>query len=243
MVLLCAVVALVCCGPPQQPPPEPTEDWAEAREQMVREQIEAKGVRDERVLQAMREVPRHRFGLDDYRDIAYADAPLPIGDGKNTPQPYVVALMTELLEVEPGDKVLEVGTGSGYQSAVLAAMGVSVFSIEIRPRLCELAAQRLAELGFDSAHVRCGDGYGGWPEEAPFDGILVTAAGEEIPEPLLEQLAEGANMVIPIGPFYQDLKVITRAPDGGIRERSVIPVRFTGLDRIGNGETTESGDP
>jgi protein-L-isoaspartate(D-aspartate) O-methyltransferase len=207
---------------------------------MVKEQIEAKGVRDPRVLEAMGTVPRHLFGLEEMQPHAYEDAPLPIGDSQSTPQPYVVALMTELLDVGPGDRVLEIGTGSGYQSAVLAAMGVEVYSIEIRQRLCEQAARRLAGLGYTSAHIRCGDGYGGWPEKAPFDGVLVTAAPEEIPEPLLEQLAVGANMVIPIGPFYQDLKVITRTEDG-LRERSVIPVRFTGFDRLDKAGAASTG--
>ena len=140
-------------------------------------------------------------------------------------RPYIVALMSELLEVGDGKKVLEIGTGSGYQAAVLAEMGVEVRSIEIRPRLCERAAKTLAELEYSLVQVRCGDGYGGWPEESPFDGIIVTAAPERVPDPLLDQLALGAKMVIPVGDFYQELKVITRTPDG-FDERSVIPVRF-----------------
>jgi protein-L-isoaspartate(D-aspartate) O-methyltransferase len=186
----------------------------------------------------MEQVPRHLFGLDDQRAGAYDDASFPIGDGQSTPQPYMVALMAELLEVEPGDRVLEIGTGSGYQAAVLASMGVEIFSIEIRPRLCERATQVLQELGYTSAHIRCGDGYNGWPEEGPFDGILVTAASEEIPEPLLDQLRVGAKMVIPLGPFYQDLKTITRTADG-LREQSVIPVRFKGFDRSGESRKDE----
>ncbi len=201
------------------------QDWKMQREQMVSQQIEARGVKDPLVLESMRGVQRHLFVPENFRDAAYHDSPLPIGDGQTISQPYIVALMTELLEVSPGAKVLEIGTGSGYQAAVLAAMEVEVHSIEIRPRLCEHATSTLAELGYASAHVRCGDGYGGWPEEAPFDGIIVTAAPERIPDPLLEQLAEGANMVIPVGDFYQELKVITRTPEG-FEERSVIPVRF-----------------
>jgi len=192
---------------------------------MVRTQIEARGVKDPAVLDAMRTVPRHLFVPESARDGAYADSPMPIGDGQTISQPYIVALMTELLEVGPGDSVLEVGTGSGYQAAVLAQMGVNVYSIEIKPRLCQAAQETLAELGYDLAHVRCGDGYGGWPERAPFDGIIVTAAPERIPAPLLEQLATGSHMVIPVGAFYQELKVITRT-EQGVDERSVIPVRF-----------------
>jgi protein-L-isoaspartate(D-aspartate) O-methyltransferase len=213
-------------------------DWKMQREQMVSQQIEARGVKDPLVLESMRTVPRHLFVPENYRDAAYNDTPLPIGDSQTISQPYIVALMTELLEVGAGQKVLEIGTGSGYQAAVLAAMGVEVRSIEIRQRLCERASATLVELGYTSVDVRCGDGYGGWPEEVPFDGIIVTAAPERIPDPLLEQLAENANMVIPVGDFYQELKVITRTADG-FEERSVIPVRFvpmTGeIERQGGG--------
>ena len=200
-------------------------EWHMQREQMVSEQIEARGVKDPLVLEGMRSVPRHLFVPETSRDSAYIDSPLPIGDSQTISQPYIVALMSELLEVGAGDRVLEIGTGSGYQAAVLAAMGVEVFSIEIRQRLCERARETLAELDYTSAEVRCGDGYGGWPEEAPFDAIIVTAAPEWVPDPLLEQLAVGANMVIPVGDFYQELKVITRTAEG-FEERSVIPVRF-----------------
>ncbi len=200
-------------------------DWAAQRDRMVRTQIESRGVRDPAVLAAMRAVPRHEFVPPAWRADAYRDSPVPIGDGQTISQPYIVALMTELLEVGPGKKVLEIGTGSGYQAAVLDAMGVEVYSIEIRPSLCRSATETLLRLGYRRVHVRCGDGYGGWPEEAPFDGIVVTAAPERIPDPLLDQLAVGGHMVIPVGAFYQELKVITRTPDG-FEERSVIPVRF-----------------
>ena len=200
-------------------------DWAGMREQMVKTQIEARGVRDARVLAAMGLVPRDRFVASDYRAEAYRDSPLPIGEGQTISQPYIVALMTELLDVGPGDKVLEIGTGSGYQAAVLSAMGVEVYTIEIRRSLCERAETLLDELGYDSVHVRCGDGYGGWPAAAPFDGIVVTAAPERLPDPLLQQLKDGAHMVIPVGAFYQELRVVTRAGDR-FEERSVIPVRF-----------------
>jgi protein-L-isoaspartate(D-aspartate) O-methyltransferase len=216
-------------------PEEP--DWTMQRERMVSQQIEARGVKDSLVLESMRSVPRHLFVPENYRDAAYQDSPLPIGDSQTISQPYIVALMTELLEVGKGNKVLEIGTGSGYQAAVLAAMGVDVRSIEIRPRLCERAADTLADLGYSAVEVRCGDGYGGWPEEAPFDGIIVTAAPELVPDPLLEQLGEGSKMVIPVGDFYQELKVITRTPEG-YDERSVIPVRFVPM----TGEIERQGD-
>ena len=199
--------------------------WADLRSEMVRRQLEARGIRDPAVLASIRSVPRHLFIPEEYRDGAYDDSPQAIGDGQTISQPYIVALMSELLEVGPGARVLEIGTGSGYQAAVLAAMGVEVFSIEIRTGLCRRAAETLEELGYENVHVRCGDGYGGWPDEAPFDGIVVTAAPEHIPDPLLDQLIDGANLVIPVGAFYQELKVITREGDQ-IAERSVIPVRF-----------------
>jgi len=200
-------------------------DWTDLRERMVRQQIETRGVKDPAVLAAMRTVPRHRFVPPDYREASYQDSPLPIGESQTISQPYIVALMSELLEVEPGDKVLEIGTGSGYQAAVLAAMGAEVYTVEIRQGLCVRAEVLLAELGYDNAHVRCGDGYGGWPDEAPFAGVIVTAAPDRIPEPLMEQLAVGGRMVIPVGDFYQQLMVIKKTDDG-VEERSVIPVRF-----------------
>jgi protein-L-isoaspartate(D-aspartate) O-methyltransferase len=199
--------------------------WTRERDDMVRTQIAARGVRDERVLDAMRGVPRHLFVPPELRAEAYADHPLPIGEGQTISQPYIVGLMSELLEVSPGDRVLEIGTGSGYQAAVLATMGCEVYSIEIRASLAESAVRRLAELGIGGVHVRSGDGYAGWPEAAPFAGIVVTAAPERIPTPLIEQLALGGRMVIPVGSFYQQLKVITRTADG-LAERDVIPVRF-----------------
>jgi protein-L-isoaspartate(D-aspartate) O-methyltransferase len=199
--------------------------WAALRSEMVRTQIAARGVRDERVLKAMDSVPRHLFVPADVRAEAYADHPLPIGEGQTISQPYIVGLMSELLEVKPGDRVLEVGTGSGYQAAVLGTMGCEVYTVEIRDQLAEQARHRLAALGLKNVHVRIGDGYGGWPEEAPFAGIVVTAAPETVPKPLLEQLAVGGHLVIPVGSFYQQLKVITRQA-GGYSERDVIPVRF-----------------
>lgn len=200
--------------------------WAALRDEMVATQIAARGVRDANVLRALRTVPRHMFVPADVRAEAYADHPLPIGEGQTISQPYIVGLMTELLEVKPGDKVLEVGTGSGYQAAVLATIGCDVYTIEIREPLAREAEKRLESLGIKNVHVRTGDGYAGWPEAAPFAGIIVTAAPERIPQPLLDQLKVGGHMVIPVGAFYQQLKVITRAGAADFPERDVIPVRF-----------------
>ena len=237
MISVVAILISGCNSHGGQPSESADPDWNMQRQEMVSRQIEARGVKNPPVLESMRTVPRHLFVPENDRDAAYSDSPLPIGDSQTISQPYIVALMSELLEVGPGDKVLEIGTGSGYQAAVLASMGVEVRSIEIRERLCERAAATLSELGYDTVQVRCGDGYGGWPEEAPFDGIIVTAAPERIPDPLLDQLAEGSNMVIPVGDFYQELKVITRTTDG-FDERSVIPVRFVPM----TGEIERQGD-
>ncbi|MBN1826566.1 MAG: protein-L-isoaspartate(D-aspartate) O-methyltransferase [Candidatus Eisenbacteria bacterium] len=199
--------------------------YAHRREAMVRTQIEARGVRDPRVLAAMRAVPRHLFVPEDLHSRAYEDHPLPIGYDQTISQPYIVALMTELLDLEPGEKALEIGTGSGYQAAVLAELTDTVFTIEIVPELAERARADLAAAGVRGVNVRAGDGYRGWPEEAPFDGIIVTAAPEEVPAPLIEQLAEGGRLVIPVGDTYQDL-ILLRKEKGEIIRRVVIPVRF-----------------
>ncbi len=192
---------------------------------MVETQIVARGVKDERVLQVMREVPRHLFVPPDQVSEAYADHPLSIGSGQTISQPYVVAFMSEQLRLTGTERVLEIGTGSGYQAAVLSRLAGKVFSIEIRPELAAEATERLKAIGATNVRIRTADGFYGWPEEAPFDAILVTAAPEKIPAPLLAQLATGGRMVIPVGGFYQELKVIERTPEG-LRERSVLPVRF-----------------
>lgn len=192
---------------------------------MVEEQIRARGIRDEAVLEAMRRVPRHRFVPEDLAESAYRDHPLPIGHGQTISQPYVVAFMSEAAEVRPGDRVLEVGTGSGYQAAVLAEMGAEVFTIEILPPLAERARRALEQCGYRNVHVRVGDGFRGWPEKAPFDAIVVTAAPKEIPPPLLEQLAVGGRLVIPVGERKQHIVRVRRTPEGLERER-LLPVRF-----------------
>ena len=195
-----------------------------ASRQMVAEQIIARGVKDEVVLHAMRRVPRHEFVPEALRDYAYQDRPLPIGHDQTISQPYVVAAMTELAHITRGSRVLEIGTGSGYQSAVLAEVGAEVYSIEIVAPLAERAGATLRALGYD-IHLRTGDGYGGWPEAAPFDAIIVTAAPALIPTPLKEQLRVGGRLVIPVGERHQQLLVITRSEDG-YREEDVFPVRF-----------------
>ena len=194
------------------------------RLKMVTVQIEGRGVKNERVLEAMRTVPRHLFVPENIRQESYEDEPLPIGCGQTIIQPYIVALMTELLELTKDSRVLEIGTGSGYQAAVLAELADSVFSIEIIPELARRADSTLGALGYH-VEVKCGDGYRGWPEKAPFDAIIVTAAPDEIPQPLLDQLAEGGRLVIPVGSYYQDLKLI-RKIKGKFKEASIIPVRF-----------------
>ena len=197
------------------------------REQMVERTIAARGVEDPRVLDAMRAVPRHRFVPEELRSRAYEDRPLPIGHGQTISQPYIVAFMTEAVAPRPGDRVLEVGTGSGYQAAVLDELGARVFSIEIVEPLAERAARDLAATGYDVA-VRAGDGYRGWPDEAPFDVILITAAPDHVPAPLLEQLAPGGRLCLPVGAEHglQELRLITKAADGTLTERSLLPVRF-----------------
>ena len=196
------------------------------RARMVETQVAARGVRDPRVLAAMRKVPRHLFVDASQRPHAYEDRPLPIADSQTISQPYIVALMTELLELPIGARVLEIGTGSGYQSAVLGELAAEVYSIEILPELARSAAETLKGLGYANVEVRAGDGYRGWQEHAPFDGIIVTAAPERIPQPLLDQLGPGGRMVIPVGGFFQELKVFTKEKDGRLTEKDIIPVRF-----------------
>jgi len=201
--------------------------YAEARHRMVRDQIEKRGVRDPRVLAAMASVPRHLFVPESYRAMAYDDGPLPIGEGQTISQPYIVAFMTEAIRPRPTDRVLEVGTGSGYQAAVLASLVAEVFSLEIRPAMAEAARRQLEALGCRNVIVRVGDGHHGWPDKAPFDAIVVTAAPDEVP-PLLDQLRVGGTMVVPIGPEKadaQDLVRLTRTSQGAERE-TLLPVRF-----------------
>jgi len=197
----------------------------EAREQMVQEQIIDRGVRDPRVLEALRKVPRHRFVPLAMQPSAYEDSALPIGLGQTISQPYVVAFMTEALELKPQDRVLEIGTGSGYQAAVLSLLAGEVYSMEIVERLGVEAEARLKEMGYANVHVRIGDGYRGWPEAAPFDAIIVTAAPPEVPPALVEQLGTGGRMVVPVGRYVQNLIRLRRAAKG-LERQSLLPVRF-----------------
>jgi protein-L-isoaspartate(D-aspartate) O-methyltransferase len=206
-------------------PGKQSSDYAMQREDMVKAQIEARGVKNPLVLSAMRKVERHLFVPDESLPYAYEDHPLPIGSDQTISQPYIVAIMTELLDLSPDDKVLEIGTGSGYQAAVLAEIVKEVFTIEIIPELAEEADKRLKDLGYSNIRVKCGNGYMGWPEEAPFDGIIVTAAPKEIPPKLIEQLKVGARLVLPVGSFFQDLVVVTKT-EKGMEQESIIPVRF-----------------
>lgn len=227
---LASIVGLLACGPPQETTPE---QYRQARETMVSQQIERRGITDPRVLQAMRSVPRHLFVPSEHRDAAYGDHPLPIGHGQTISQPYIVAFMTAAASLEPEDVVLEVGTGSGYQAAVLAEIVERVYTIEIVEPLAREARGRLEKLGYTNVETKIGDGYAGWAEHAPFDAILVTAAPDHIPEPLVEQLAPGGIMVIPVGSEYgvQSLTLVEKSPDGETTTESLLPVRFVPLVR------------
>ncbi len=203
----------------------PKDRYAADRERMVSQQIAGRGVSDESVLAAMRKVMRHEFVPERMKLHAYDDRPLPIGEDQTISQPYIVALMTELLDLKGGEKILEIGTGSGYQAAILAEIVAEVYTIEIVESLARTADERLQGLGYRNITVRFGDGYKGWKEHAPFDGVIVTAAPDHIPQPLVDQLKVGGRMVIPVGDFFQELKLLTKT-ESGVKEKNVIPVRF-----------------
>lgn len=215
--------------------PRPFDRQAE-RDRMVNDQIVARGVKDPAVIEALRWIPRHRFVLEAEAEMAYEDRPLPIGYEQTISQPYIVAFMTEALQLQGKKKVLEIGTGSGYQAAVLATIVHQVFTIEIVEPLAERAAGTLKEVGCDNVTVRTGDGYQGWPEEAPFDGIIVTAASDHVPKPLLEQLAIGGRLILPIGKFQQDL-VVVRRTEKGYEQATVLPVAFVPMTGEAQGQT------
>ncbi len=198
------------------------------RQAMVKRDIEGRGITDKRVLEVMATVPRHLFVDARQRDEAYADHPLPIGEGQTISQPYVVALMTEVLRVNPSDRVLEIGTGSGYQVAVLAGLVKEVYSIEIRKTLADAATRRLQEMGYRNVRVKCADGYFGWEEDAPFDAIIITAAVNHIPPPLIKQLKEGGRLILPLGStvFYQMLTMVTKKKGGELSVEQLGPVAF-----------------
>ena len=240
LALLTACAAVTPAGPPNTPsptsgsPPTPLSQgdgagFAKQRERMVIETIERRGVSNEDVLNAMRAVPRHLFVPEAEQTRAYGDYPLPIGYGQTISQPYIVALMTELLELKEGNRVLEIGTGSGYQAAVLAHIsGIEVYTVEIIPELAESAHERLGNLGYAHVHCKQADGYFGWPEHAPFDAIIVTAAPDHVPQPLADQLAEGGRMVVPVGPpvGYQTLWKFVKQPGGELQAFNMGGVAF-----------------
>lgn len=209
-----------------------SDDRAAERQAMVERQIEARGVSDPATINALRHVPRHLFVPERQRPFAYQDGPLPIGHGQTISQPYMVGYMTEIIHPKPGLKVLEIGTGSGYQAAILAATGAEVFTIEIVSELASSAKQRLKNLGYHNVKVRESDGYFGWPEMAPFDAIIVTAAAEFTPPPLIDQLAEKGLMVIPIGsPFYVQTLMLVQKRNDKPYATSLMPVRFVPFTR------------
>ena len=215
------------------------EKFALARQQMVDRQLRARGIKNKAVLAAMSQIPRHRFVDPSVAHLAYADSPLPIGHDQTISQPYIVAYMSEVAEITSDEKVLEIGTGSGYQAAVLSQLAKEVYSIEILPQLAKKAHQTLNELGYDNISLKTGDGYAGWAEFAPYDAIIVTAAPDHIPEPLVEQLKENGKMVIPVGTRYQEMIVLTKTADR-LLEKRTIPVRFVPMRR--KPSTTANGE-
>jgi len=214
------------------------DDWAAARGRMVAEQLRApgRGITDAGVLAAMGAVPREKFVPENFRAEAYEDTALPIGEGQTISQPYIVAFMTEQLQLRPSDRVLEVGTGCGYQAAVLARLVREVFSVEIVEALAARAREDLRRLGFGNVTVRTGDGHGGWTEHAPFDAVMVTCAPDNVPAPLILQLKEGGRMVIPVGPREHQQIYLLQKEQGELTEQAILPVRFVPMTRGGNAD-------
>ncbi len=235
LLVLCLLAGGACPSqssrdgqPPGKAPAadQPSDPHAVARARMVAEQLRARDIIDPRVLAAMGRVPRHEFVPEGLRDYAYSDGPLPIGHGQTISQPYIVALMTQLARPRTGARALDIGTGSGYQAAVLAELTGQVYSIEILCPLADEARERLTRLGCANVEVRCGDGYRGWSEHAPFDLIILAAAPDHVPQPLIEQLAPGGRLVLPVGSLFQELVVVEKDSLGAVRQREIIPVRF-----------------
>lgn len=231
MIIPLFIALLAVQSTAQALPSEEEPVFAERRKAMVVETMQARGVSDPAVLAVMQKVERHLFVDPALKESAYADRPLPIGYGQTISQPFIVALMTEMLQLDKDDIVLEVGTGSGYQAAVLGEIAKEVHTVEIIPELGDLARERLNQLGYKNIQAKVGDGYFGWQDRGPYDGIIVTAAATHIPPPLIEQLKPGGRMVIPVGPvFYvQMLILVEKQEDGSIRQKSVMPVRFVPL--------------
>jgi len=225
----------VACGVTGTAAQRDARDWDVQRERMVEEQLRARDIRDAMVLDAMRKVPRHLFVPEPQRAAAYADSPLPIGLDQTISQPYIVAFMTQALEPEPGHRVLEIGTGSGYQAAVLSLLAKEVYTIEILPPLADRSRKVFADLGYRNIHVRTGNGYLGWPEHAPYDRIMVTAAPDEVPSALVQQLKVGGLMAIPVGTANQELRILRRT-ETGTELLSTLPVRFVPMTGKPKGE-------
>ena len=214
----------------------PASDFAAERQQMVQQQLVARDIKDARVLAAMGKVPREQFVPADSRASSYLDGPLPIGHGQTISQPYIVAFMTEQLRLKPNDRILEVGTGSGYQAAILAELATDVYTIEIVEPLARSAETTLQHLGYKNVQVKVGDGYKGWPEYAPFDAIIVTAAPDHVPQPLVKQLKEDGRMIIPVGGRFAQQLYVLEKKNGQLKESAVLPVRFVPM-------TGEAGKP
>jgi len=224
--ILAAVVIVTAGVQAAEENPAETRRWESRRKQMVDRQIRARGIGNPDVLRAMAKIPRHWFVPYRVRQSAYMDTPLPIGEGQTISQPYIVALMSEVLQLDRSKKVLEIGTGSGYQAAVLAELADRVYTIEIIASLGETAKKVLQDLGYGNVHVRIGDGYKGWPDQAPFDAIIVTCAPTHIPQPLQDQLAEGGKLVIPVGSAGRQELILLTKREGQIVRQEIIPVRF-----------------
>ena len=225
--LLFAAIATTGCG--QQAPS--AGNFAAQRQRMVEQQLKPRGIKDERVLAAMAKVLREEFVPMDARPSAYEDGPLPIGYDQTISQPYIVAFMTEQLRLKPSDHVLEIGSGSGYQAAILAELVAEVYTIEIVEPLAKSAKATLQRLGYRNVHVKMGDGYKGWPEEAPFDAIIVTCAPEKVPQPLVDQLKDGGRMVIPVGEQFAQQLYLLEKKSGQLKESATLPVRFVPMQR------------
>jgi len=225
--LVLAAIAAAGCGQKSTA----TSDFAAQRQRMVTEQLKARGISDERVLNAMNKVPREEFVPPDSRAGSYEDGPLPIGYAQTISQPYIVAFMTEQLRLKPSDRVLEIGTGSGYQAAILAELMSQVYSIEIVEPLAKNAEATLQRLGYENVHVKIGDGYKGWPEAAPFDAIIVTCAPDRVPQPLVDQLKDGGRMVIPVGDRIAQELYLLEKKNGQLKQSATLPVRFVPMAR------------